>query len=128
MSSIPLHVRRIIASTTYTGISTFLYFREIEGPVSTEHALLVVAVALFVSMGIYFLLPLARKVKKGSTAYKLVWVATIGLWALGIIGEIESTKAWSWPVLFFAIWLPVIFHIGQHVEDRMRFKKAPHSM
>lgn len=117
--------KKIGFALVYPMITLWIYWRRLarQDEYALEEMLLASGVALFVAVGIFLYVPLAKKVRRGSP----VWIVGIALiTGLIIVGATQEGRTWAWPLLFFAIWMPVIHVCCQHIDagSRWRFHNA----
>lgn len=120
-------VKRLCIAVVFPLLSLCMYWVMLDGDYSTNQLLLASAIAIMVAIGIFLYAPIAKKVERRGFAWTLGFIATLLLAGVGLIYMLDGTKAWGWPVLFFAIWAPVVHQLCKQLDDEVKFSflKAP---
>ena len=123
-------VKRLFVAIVFPLLSLLQYWIVLDDDYSTNKLLLASAIAIVVAAGIFLYAPIAKKVERGGLAWASGFTATVLLAAIGFMYMLDGTKAWGWPVFFFAIWVPVVHQLCQQldVEVKLSFFKAPRKL
>ena len=118
-------VKRLAIAICFPLLSLWQYWTRLDDNYNTTQLLLASSVAIVVATIIFLYAPIAKKVERGSPAWVLGLLATLSLGTLGFI--YDDTTTWGWPVLFFAIWMPVVHVCCKHLDAEVKwsFFKAP---
>ena len=104
---------RLGMSITMPLVSLGLYWQRLHGDYTTEEMLVASAIAIVVAAGLYLYAPIARRIERWSAAWVLLWIVVI---TVGVIGFINDTQAWGFPISFIAIWAPVYHSLCRRQE------------
>ena len=100
--------KRIVLAIGFPPAIVLIYFFELKWKLGLLHIVQAVFFMLVISTCIFILAPKARWTRRVWLPHILVWVAAIGLAAAAIPFWWQGTSPWAFPLLFFAIHIPVI--------------------
>ena len=107
--------KRAFVSLAYPVFLAFVYIRELGRVPDLIHVILICAVVVCVSTGIYLYVPIAERIENWSVAHMLVWMTALLLFVVVTPYHFYSMRyhnpvdhPWAWPLILFAVAIPAI--------------------
>lgn len=121
--------KRVSISLVFPLLAAWHYVIRLDEVPDIGHIILLCAITVLVSGGIYLCEPVAIKIEYKSPAYALVLGVAMLLFIIGLPSYInepvsDSSNPWAQPLMFFACCIPVIHHSYRYQHLKSSFIKS----
>ena len=118
-------MRRFVMCIFLPLLSLISYWMEIDYNFNDNRLLLSTIVAILLSVALFFYVPIARKIERGSIAWGVIIVFAIMLACFAGIGIIGNHQ-WGFPLFFLACFAPAYHQLCRvdFNKDKFSFFKA----